>query len=90
MKIQVEGYPPFLADPKESLLEACERAGVPMEAACGGFAACNSCRVDVVIGLERLDPPSDEEAGFLDSQTQRLGCQIPARPGLHCRLDPGI
>jgi adenylate cyclase len=56
-----------------SLLEVCDAHGLPMETACGGFAACNSCRVRVIAGeLSPLDPSEDP---FLDRPDQRLGCQ---------------
>lgn len=87
--VLIEGYPAFVARTGQSLLEACEDAGVPMESACGGFAACNSCRVQVIAGAEHLDPVDDEEECFLDAPGQRLGCQIVVRADLRARLDPG-
>ncbi len=89
VRVQVEGFPPFFAPAGLSLLEACEEAGIPMESACGGFAACNSCRIQVLDGLTSLDPVGEEEACFLDRPDQRLGCQLLLRGPLRCRLDPG-
>lgn len=89
MRVEVEGYAAFEADEGLTLLEACEGAGVPMESACGGFAACNSCRVQVLAGGDELEPITEEESCFLDVAGQRLGCQITVRAPLRCRLDPG-
>lgn len=88
-RVEVEGYDPFDAAPGATLLEACEEAGVRMESACGGFAACNSCRVQILAGGDELDPISEEEASFLDEEGQRLGCQIVPRGTIRCRLEPG-
>lgn len=90
MRIEVEGWPPFEGREGTTLLEACEERGIPMECACGGFAACNSCRVHVIHGGDALDPIDIEEACFLDAPGQRLGCQVTLRADLRCRLDPGI
>jgi ferredoxin len=93
VQVFVEGYPAFPGDPALSLLEACEAAGVLMNSACGGFAACNSCRVDVLSGAESLTPRVSEEDAFLDAPGQRLGCQARVRPAaatdLRLRLAPG-
>ncbi len=71
-----------------SLLEACEAAGIPMESACGGFACCNSCRVEVESG--ELTPLLPEEEPFLDGPRQRLGCQARVVGGpVSIRLAPG-
>lgn len=75
------------ADPGLSLLEVCERHGLPMESACGGFAACNSCRVRVISG--DLSPLDELEEPFLDAPDQRLGCQARVVGDVVVRLDPG-
>ena len=87
--VVVEGYPPFEVLPGTTLLEACEAAGVPMDSACGGFAACNSCRVDVLEGAEALSPLVEEEEPFLDRDGQRLGCQARVEGPIRVRLAPG-
>jgi ferredoxin len=43
-----------------------------MQAACGGFAACNTCRVRVLAGT--LSTLEDVERPFLDAPGQRLAC----------------
>jgi ferredoxin len=76
--------------PGESLLELCQEHDLPMETACGGFAACNSCRVRVIRGA--LTPLDEVERPFLDREDQRLGCQacLTDAPGeVVLRLDPG-
>ncbi len=70
------------------MLEVCDEQGIPMESACGGFAACNSCRVKVLDG--KLSPLLEEETAFLDRPDQRLGCQAKVCGPLKIALDPGI
>ncbi len=70
-----------------TLLEVCDRHGLPMDTACGGFAACNTCRVRVVAGA--LAPIEEVEEPFLDEADQRLGCQARVVGPVTVRLDPG-
>jgi ferredoxin len=70
-----------------TLLDVCDTFGLPMECACGGFAACNSCRVRVIEG--DLSPLEDVEEPFLDAPDQRLGCQARVVGPVRLRLDPG-
>jgi 2Fe-2S ferredoxin len=72
-----------------SVLELCEAAGIDIEAACGGFACCNTCRVQVLAGAENLSPLLDEERAFLDADDQRLGCQCRVLGPVSLRLAPG-
>jgi ferredoxin len=71
----------------DTLLDVCDAHGLPMETACGGFAACNSCRVRVLAGV--LSPVEDSEAPFLDLPDHRLGCQARVAGDVTVRLDPG-
>lgn len=89
-EVVVEGWPAFGIRPDQTLLEGCEDAGVPMDSACGGFACCNACRVQVIAGMEHLGPTLPEEAAFLDADDQRLGCQIRASGPIRVRLAPGM
>lgn len=89
-EVRVEGWPPFPMRADQTLLEACEDAGVPMDSACGGFAACNACRVDVLAGMEATNPVLEEERAFLDAPGQRLGCQVRIRGPIAVRLAPGM
>mgnify|MGYP002823310500 CR=1 FL=1 len=74
-RVIIEPHPPFDVEAGTSLLDASEDAGFALESDCGGVAACNACRVDVLEGMENLSPEGDEEAPFLDADDQRLGCQ---------------
>lgn len=69
------------------LLDVCLDHGIDMEAACGGFAACNTCRVRVVEG--RLSEREEIEDPFLDRADQRLGCQAAVCGDVVLTLDPG-
>ncbi|MCB9677900.1 MAG: (2Fe-2S)-binding protein [Alphaproteobacteria bacterium] len=89
-RVEVEGWPAFEMGPDETLLEGCEEAGVPMDSACGGFAACNACRVQVLVGAESCNPLLDEEIPFLDGPDQRLGCQLRVSGPVVLRLAPGM
>ncbi|MFZ5475976.1 MAG: 2Fe-2S iron-sulfur cluster-binding protein [Myxococcota bacterium] len=70
-----------------TVLDACEKNGVYMEAACGGFACCNTCRVRVISG--GLSPVEEVEEPFLDAADQRLGCQAKIVGDVVLKLDPG-
>lgn len=64
----------------ELLLEAGEAAGVEMEAGCFN-CSCGTCAVEVVSGMENLEPPTDEELDVLDQwnkdpQRFRLTCCV--------------
>jgi ferredoxin len=89
-RVEVEDYPSFEVPAGTTLLDACEGRRIPMESACGGFAACNSCRVDVLAGAEALSLEVAEEADFLDAANQRLGCQARVLGDVRVRLAPGI
>jgi adenylate cyclase len=90
VRVEVEGFPEVTAAKGQTLLEVCEAAGIPMDCACGGFAACNSCRVDVLAGMENLSARVDEEDAFLDHDGQRLGCQAEVLGHVHVRLSSGM
>ena len=85
----MDGYGAFDVADGLSLLALCESNEVPMESACGGFACCNSCRVEVLSGAANLSPRRDEETPFLDGPTQRLGCQAQVLGPVSIRLAPG-
>ena len=72
-----------------TLLAACDLGRIPMETECGGFAACNSCRVAVISGMDALSPTGFDEEPFLDRDDQRLGCQARLLGDVVVRLDPG-
>lgn len=88
--VEVEGFEAVEVALDASLLDVCDAHGIPMDSACGGFAACNSCRVTVLEGADRLTPRLEEEDAFLDRDDQRLGCQAQVRGDVRVRLDPGM
>jgi adenylate cyclase len=63
-----------------SVLDASRRAGIPHASVCGGRARCTTCRVRVLLGSERLPPPSPAEARVLAplgaDRAVRLACQL--------------
>lgn len=90
MRVEVEGFAPVDAEVGQTLLEVCEDHGIPMDCACGGFAACNSCRVDVLDGMSALSPRVEAEDAFLDHDRQRLGCQAEVHGDVRVRLASGM
>lgn len=87
--IEVRGYARIACALDSTLLEAFESASIPIDAACGGFAACSSCRVDVLAGSENLSACSPEEEPFLDAKSHRLACQARAHGDVCVKLAPG-
>jgi ferredoxin, 2Fe-2S len=75
------------AAPGACLLDVCLDHDIEMEAACGGFAACNTCRVRVE--QDGLSAKEDIEEPFLDRPDQRLGCQAFIQGPCVLSLDPG-
>jgi 2Fe-2S ferredoxin len=67
-----------------SVLDACNRAGLPMEGLCGGEMACSTCHIIVEpSGFIKLAEASKNEEDMLDliptlTETSRQGCQIKA------------
>ncbi|MEO6035500.1 MAG: 2Fe-2S iron-sulfur cluster-binding protein [Verrucomicrobiota bacterium] len=69
----------------ELLLDAGEKAGVEMEAGCFN-CSCGTCVVEVISGMENLEPPSDEELDVLDAwnkepEKYRLTCCVKVKDG---------
>lgn len=64
------------------LMEIIRDAGLPIEAACGGCAACATCHVYVdEKWISKLKAIEDEESSMLDQtfnikKNSRLSCQI--------------
>jgi ferredoxin len=87
--VAVEGYGSVRTTCGTTLLEACEAAAIPIDSACGGFAACNACRVEVLDGADGLSPRLPEEDPFLDADDQRLACQARILGPVSVRLAPG-
>ena len=62
-----------------TLLAALQAAGYDWMHACGAKGRCTTCRLEVLVGLENLSPPTDAElryraAGRLLAH-ERLSCQ---------------
>lgn len=87
--VHVDGYPSFVVPAGTLLLDACEDNGVPIDSACGGFAACNSCRV-AVTEMSSLTALVEEEEPFLDAPDQRLACQCSLLADVRLCLAPGM
>jgi len=88
--LTIEPHPPFEVETGTTLLDASEDAGVPLDSDCGGVAACNACRVTVVVGEDGLSPLDPEEQHFLDEDDQRLGCQARVLGNVTVRPAPGL
>jgi uncharacterized 2Fe-2S/4Fe-4S cluster protein (DUF4445 family) len=62
----------------KTLLEAARKAGVGLNAVCGGAGVCGTCLVRVVDGA--VSPPNKSEEKFLDARKlgagYRLACQV--------------
>jgi 2Fe-2S ferredoxin len=63
-----------------SILDIADRHDIPIEHACGGFAACSTCHVYVKQGLESCNEISEDEEDMLDEApalrpNSRLSCQ---------------
>jgi ferredoxin len=66
------------------LLDVCDDAHAPVEVSCRS-ANCGVCRIEVLDGADRLDPPLAVEAEVLRLAAappgHRLACQVELRPG---------
>ena len=85
------------ADEGLVLMEIIRDAGLPIEAACGGCAACATCHVYVDESwMSKLDPMEEDEDSMLDQtfntkKNSRLSCQIPYKNelnGIKMKLAP--
>lgn len=65
----------------ESLLDAAVREKLSWPSVCGGSAACSTCMVRIISGLDSLSPPTDEERMAL---TTFRGIDVTKEPS--CRL----
>jgi uncharacterized 2Fe-2S/4Fe-4S cluster protein (DUF4445 family) len=62
------------ASPDETLLEAAQKAGVPLDAPCGGRGTCGKCRVKILSGAVSEDGPSAE--GVITDQDYKKGWRL--------------
>ena len=64
-----------------SLMEVLVASEYPILATCGGMALCATCQVEVLEGIEKLNPAGHAELDMLDTlpvltPVSRLSCQI--------------
>jgi ferredoxin len=68
----------------EALLDVCDEAGAPVAFSCRD-GNCATCRVEVLDGVELLEPAGADEREILDrlgaAANQRLACQAVVRLG---------
>lgn len=74
------------------LVDLCDEVLAPVPFSCRS-ASCATCQVEIVEGLELLEPPGDEERELLEllqgPPNVRLACQTRVRAGGGCvRLKP--
>jgi ferredoxin len=62
----------------DSIIDACEEAGVPFSCQSG---VCGTCQVDVVSGQDNLGPLNDEENDMGMNRNTRLACQCQIQSG---------
>jgi ferredoxin len=72
-------------EPGTLLLDAGEAAGVEMEAGCFN-CSCGTCAIEIVSGMENIEPPTDEELNVLDQWNKdpdkyRLTCCVKVLKG---------
>ena len=66
------------------IVDVCDDAHAPVLFSCRS-ASCGTCRVEVLVGAELLDPAGEDEREvlriFAAGAGERLACQAVARPG---------
>ncbi len=75
------------AKPEQTLLQAAQENGIPMEAACGGNGFCMTCKCRVKQGAESLSPTNDREEAMGLSGDERLGCQAAIKGDVTVELE---
>ena len=69
-----------------TLLAALQAAGHDWMHACGAKGRCTTCRLEVLVGLENLSPPTDAELRYRAAGRllphERLACQARLPAGL--------
>ena len=73
-----------------TLLEASRSQGIPHPSLCGGRGWCSTCRVLILKGIEKLEPPGPAEAALLKRISApariRLGCQVRPKRDLSIQI----
>ena len=72
-----------------TLLDATRRAGLPIASACGQNGACARCGLEILVGAETLEPPSEREQRIKERNRidprLRLACRVQPRADLTVR-----
>ena len=75
-----------MASSKKTLLEIASEADIEMVSACGGKTICSTCKVEVIEGLDQLEPRSPEELRIAErlmwGDNIRLGCATRFKSGV--------
>jgi 2Fe-2S ferredoxin len=74
----------LIAAKGESILETALEAGINIEHACGGVAACSTCHIYVKQGDDSLKEPDDNE---LDRVEEAPGLQRNSRLSCQCIIE---
>jgi ferredoxin len=66
-------------------VDLCDDHGAPVPFSCRS-ASCGTCRIDVIEGIDLLEPPAEDELELLDlfgddPSQRRLACQACVRGG---------
>ncbi|MFC2027155.1 ASKHA domain-containing protein [Chloroflexota bacterium] len=64
----------------DTVFEVLQEAGLELDADCGGLGKCGKCKVRVLTSIE---PPSDDEEGFLDQEEIDQGIRLACRTQIH-------
>jgi ferredoxin len=74
---------------RTTLLEATRRAGLPIASACGENGACGRCGLEILLGAETLEPPTEHEQRIKERNRidphLRLACRVQPRANLTVR-----
>lgn len=71
----------------ESILQAAQDNGIPMESACGGNGFCMTCKCAVRKGAENVSPLNEREEAMGMSGDERLGCQATIKGDVTVELE---
>ena len=70
----------------ESVLESLNRAKIPIDQSCGGFATCGTCQIKILNNLVDIPKPESAEEELITERkfesNERLACQLRAQSNL--------
>jgi len=64
----------------DTVFEVLQEAGLELDADCAGLGKCGKCKVRILTSIE---PPSDDEEGFLDQDEIDQGIRLACRTQIH-------